>query len=396
MNNFLKNSISVAAFAAAAIMIMSCGNNIAPTPTLERWVYVPVSSSNGAAQNQTGLFRISLYTGKRDTLTNVSVERITGVAQNGIVVMEFGDNVQQKLYGKCEDGRLIPVPFPVPADSNWKYEYANPPNMTLNYAGHRLAYQVLYSPKIQNDPSLTHSKLIYFNCDKWEMTIIDLHDFIISQMASQGATNGSIDGEMFFTDQEGSAVFFSVAGYRYLNGNRILVGNQFVEWANDTLRGVGPLSPAPLPLCGFDLITQTALMISGNALSSIALPTGGQTTSSLLSSQLSNRNQFASALSELAAWGTDGIEIRNTISGSLVSKVISFNDLDFKFGQHRHNPNPGLSISPDGQWLAFTLALASDSSSVDLFAVKRDGTWLNRIGEKLKMGTPVVSDDVKN
>lgn len=395
MKNFQRIFISLIVLATITTFIISCGNNIAPNSSLERWIYIPVSTSHGAKQNQTGLFRVSSYSGRWDTLTKVSVDRITRVAQNGIVVMEFGDNLQQKLYGKCEDGRLIPVPFPEPDNVNWKYEYANPPNMTLNYVGHRLAYQVLYSPKTQNDPALTHSKLIYFNCEKWEMTIIDLHDYIISQMASHGVTNGSIEGEMFFTDQNGSGVLFTVTGYRYQNGNRIAVGHQLVEWSNDSLRTVVPFSFAPLPLCGFDLITQTALITSGNIIGT-SLSSGNQTISSISYTQLSNRNQFAAARSEMVAWGTDGIEIRNSISGSLISKVISFNDIDFKFGQHQHNTNPSLSISPDGQWIVFSLAIYVDSSFADLFVIKRDGTWLNRIGEKIILGIPVVSDDVKN
>jgi hypothetical protein len=100
--------------------------------------------------------------------------------------------------------------------------------------------------------------------------------------------------------------------------------------------------------------------------------------------------QVAATRAVAAVFGKNGIEIRNTYDGSLLSEPIAYDDLMFHNAYDTGSSDKALSISPDGEWVVFTLPRLNGGDKT-LFAIRSNGMGFTTLVPHVKCGAPVMS-----
>ncbi len=387
----------------SALMLASCSNSGAPAPAA-RWMYYPLSKSLGAAPADAGLYCYNVYADSAGRIAFASVASITAVANNGVVLLEYEDSLRQRLWGRCENGQLIPVPFPQTQDSAISYSYVIPTGITLSREGHRALYRVLRDSTANPAPTDRRPQIVYFDCAKWEMTIVDPAGLIREAMVPLGATYGRVGDFFAFTDDAGTGFLFELRGMAIVNGTESEVARQIVEWKNGLFRAVTAPAPpgreGPVACVGYCAATGRLLRAASNGadlmLSSLDCATGTEIPLSLPMRRVWHRQQIAQDRDEMAAWGVNGIEIRRVSDGGLVSLALPYAELDSRFGAHAYHDYAPLCISPDAQWIAAGIipAAKDTANNYDLFVFRRNGTDIRLVGQGLRTGVPAISGNL--
>lgn len=393
----------VLAACCCALLLSRCGNSTGPAAA-GRWMYYPLSKTLGAPAGDAGLYRYDVYGDTAGRIAFASVAVVTSVANNGVVLMEYEDSLRQRLWGRCEDGRLIPVPFPQTQDSGIAYSYIIPTGVTLSREGHRALYRVLRDSTASSDPADRRPQIVYFDCAKWEMTIVDPAMQFRAAMEPLGATYGRIGDFFAFTDDIGYGFLFELRGMKIINGSENEVARQIVEWNKGVFRPVTSPQPpgreGPAVCIGYCAAAGRLLRASSNGaeliLSSLDCATGGETPLALPMRRVWHRHQISHDRDEMAAWGVNGVELRRVSDGSLLSLSLPYTELDSRFGSHAYHDYAPLSFSPDGQWIAAGMipAAKDTANNYDLFIFRRNGTDIRRVGRGLRTGVPAISPNL--
>ncbi len=390
MKNILCVCICCATVIAVVTLFLSCGNDATSPSSLERWVYYPASTIHDADRKDCGLFRIGLYSGKREQITNAPVSQTTLIAKNGIIVMEFTDSIKQKLYGRCEDGRLIPVPLPEPDTTGWYYFFPTLGSMTLASEGHHLSYRVAYDALVGIPERIPYERLVYFDCNKWELTLVNPNILLSSLMP--GFERYGVGVGIAFGDQQAQSLLFVATGLTKYGQTYLPASEMIVEWrGGKIIPHSSLLSVRYRQIIGYDPTSKNLLISQSDGCKLRMLDNENEINLSVTPLGI------AEDRSEFIAWNQDSLALFRMSDGGSLHTIISLPSLKNMFG-YSNITTGGASISHDGGWIVFMIRpiVKDPPFTYDMFVIRRDGSQLQRIASQVRCGNPVISNDMKN
>lgn len=381
------------------LLLFACngdGDNNGPSKTKYRLIFFPVSTLDGADENQAGLYMIKTTNMSSQRLVNTSVGFTTGAGDKGTLMFEYDTGIENRLWGRCEDGSLIPVPMPEMVDGWEKMELLEMPHPNLSADGNISAYFIDLYPFDIPSPAYIASRLVVFNCSTQQMQEIDLEAFIIEAFDSIDANGGEVAGEYVLLNEDGSSAYFVLRGIRFEDAfpeeERWLV----VQWDKDGgLIALSDLLEYPVELYCFNYFTDNMVLIAqtpeGDFVQSFE-PDGEFFFNAAKEDYLSNPNQTVVPRSEMAVLSEWGVEILHPDGGNNISRVISYEEID-PSGNYEHEPNGRISISHDGKIIIFALEHKDSPGDFSLFTLDREGENLENVVSGVPMGIPVISNE---
>ncbi|MBL0175625.1 MAG: hypothetical protein IPP94_10235 [Ignavibacteria bacterium] len=404
--------------AALALLGISCDDATTPPQPVERWVYYAVRSSDGTATPRTGLFRYGLNSRRYERLASMPIDLLSGVAANGVVVMHempgssiFNPFTQTGLFGRCENGAIIPVPFPVHSDPRREYVYSIQRVFALAYNGHQAAYPVFDRPAgagAATPPDTTWKPLIVlFNCVTGTHTMVDVDAYAHNMLAPfNGGRRSLVRIYTILLSRDARTAVFEIDVFPLGSGRG---GTQTVVWRDGAFTALDSLDEDDEDgaghLEGWDETTGTVLLgreWPASVVTSRGVESGQARELPIHAQAIRTQRQFAVTRSLLVIAGDDGIELRSPVDGSLVKNVISYNTLlpdsvrAYVASPRREAIFP--TISPDGEWIACAVKL-NDTwpdpwSRVRLYVFRADGSDVRFIAQDAFLGA-AVSDEIR-
>lgn len=380
------------------VIFWGCDGPNSPEESKYRYVYYSVNSLVDDAEN--GLYRYSMTEDKTELITQKEITSISCVSQPGIVVFQEGiDDV--KHWGRCEDGSIIEVPFPND-DAYGRYEYSVPPRLALAYSGHHAVYFTDYFPNDSGEQS-QFPRLVIFNCSLWQMKIVDSIRYKVLDefgwedinIITPGIPNiaVSVDGsEVYFVlniTQKNQYAERNYCGlYKYKDGDIITL----IEPGENDLIRIKAFSES----YGLLLIKHNQDMrfidITDNKQSGEPAP--------FVEENLSNPHQVAIEANMAAVWKSDGIDIIDFFSGETIQKAVDYADIKNEYGENKYLFQRGslLSISPDGKFVVFGLALDLISIEIgyDLFVANTETGEIRKIAGPARYENVLISNKLDN
>lgn len=388
-------------FLSLALVALSC-NSTSPAPSTERWVYYSISSPDAATTARTGLWRYGINSRRYERVTSMPVLKITGVAANGVIVMMSSaariasiPDPMNTLFGRCENGSVIPVPFPAHPDPKREYALYAPGCFALAYNGHHAAYPVVDRPAGSTARDTTwKTGIVLFNCYTGNIQILAVDSFAQENFASASPLRRCmawVDGALLLSRDASSLRFNLLLGQSSIGSTGS--GIQFVLWQNGVFRLLDPsldASTAP-SLRGWDEHSGAILARldwMAPTLSVLTAVNGAWRNTQLESATLNSAGQFAVTRSRLVIAGPDGIELRSTADGSAAGTVLTYAQLfsdDVRALVTKPAEQIHLTISPDGEWIACAVSLPATwpdpQSRTRLFIFRADGSDLRFIAQ---------------
>lgn len=391
--------IIVILISLSAFLFFSCkenttkpiNNGVDSTLTQNFNVYYPMSQSQGWRPEHSGLFKFSFPNDNAvERIHAESIVHTSNVGESGILTIEF-EYVTPKYWGLCTAGNFITVPFPISDDeNNWIYKHSIPPHIELSLSGHQAVYFVSLNSTTNQDPYSNKLTMIVFDCNKWHMMKYEIRAFYLNQFADDSVNFAKPYGEYFFVNNDATKVWFVLQLINYENGNYNTMGYSICEFNNGNFSAISDFSKEEINLAGMDLKSEKIFAYVGNELK--ALSDNQFVNTTLTKENMSNPRQFARELDEMAVWTEQGISLYNPNTESLITDVISWDDIESKYPGINRQATKYLSISNDGGLIAFALDKKSDPPSFDLFAVRRNGKGLVKIVSDSPIGIPVISN----
>ncbi len=158
------------------VLFAACSDDPEGTPT-DRYVYYALTGQ--------GLHRYSIVTGIDEAISQDKVMWITEVAENGIVLFSTQSSGVRSLWGRCENGGIIPVPMPVAESPAEEYVLsATPP--TLSWKGHHAAFVVYKRPLNSVDTTQWSASVCVYDCAAQKMKVGDVSAFLRSSLVGTG------------------------------------------------------------------------------------------------------------------------------------------------------------------------------------------------------------------
>lgn len=390
----MKQLVSIISL-LAIILFVSCSDTTKPTNENFRYVYFPAGKADGAHDGETGLYRINIDNLELEHLVPTSVQHTTNVGKNGVIVIEYDDlNDERKLWGKCEDGSIVQVPFPTVDNIAYEYKLLMPPKIMLSADGHNVGYFVHYQLIDSDDPMEKELVLVKFNCSTGKMDMISLDSTLSHRFTDINANYFEPFGQYLQISKDGKKIWAVIRGSEYFEGE--ITGISYSIFLIDGLEvnALSNYSYEPIEIYSLNSISENLI---------VRLETGFKVfddLGELANIPITENNffqpyQLMTDRSEMAIWTEYGIELVNPDNGSLLKRVISFDEID-PTNELNRTPNKRLSISHDGEYIVFALPIKNDTGNYRLYIVGRGGNNLKILRDKVKLGIPVVSDILEN
>ena len=385
----LKKILIALITVSAALAFPSCKTDHGPEGAKVRYVYY-----NSAANDSTaGVFRVNIDTDVRERIFSMPVAYTTAVAENGVVLFQTAD-ASFELKGKCTTGAIVPVPFPVPDDVRFEYRFAIPPFLTLSAPGHHALYPITLTGA---NPPTSEACFALFNCSTQKMTIVNVDSAIRKILVTKQVQDVRVYGDRTLINRDGDRFWFVAAitstGTQGLDSLYCIA-----EWNAGTIHIISKPSTALLRLRGYNHFAEELFVLNetDDRISMFSISDGvmGLTTT-LSGAQLQSPLQCSTDGEHIAVWGADAIELFHTASNRLTPLVSRSDVTRLSAGGATVFKNSGrLSMSPDGEWITFALPRAENPELYNIFIVRRDGTWLQRVASNVSCSVPVISNDV--
>lgn len=368
---------------------------------------------NGEAESSMDFRRYVIDRQVDEPIASESVIWISEVAANGKVLFETKHGSTHQLWGRCETGQVLSVPMPVAADPAFEYIYGGSfhqytsafrSTTALAYDGHYAAFLSWLRPIGSTDSTTWDLQACIFDCGAWKMRTIGISDFLRSVFISEGKgfrLDGIVPSDLAISNNGEIIALELIATQKRADGDpfarrRMLLGGT-VDTMHVLLDSTSPSTAVYLNLT-FDGATGTlyAFKLDGSGTgfdcrggSRIIAPSQWRPASSAFS--LSARSGEFVCIGYSSP--TDFIKIVR-ISDGRVTPVAMTADQVAQIAPDvmtliSHLNNTGISISPDGEWLAFEGFAGAETA---LYIIRRDGTDLRRIATGTNGVRPVVSD----
>ncbi|MBN1448205.1 MAG: hypothetical protein JXA28_09770 [Bacteroidetes bacterium] len=322
------------------------------------------------------------------------VEYVTSVAENGIVLFETVPGGIARLWGRCQDGSIIPVPMPVAANAGEEYVYGHA-RAALSASGHHAAWTVYRRPNGSADSTEWIQEICRFDCGAWNMEQIDVSSWLVSAFQGSGFGPDIVRVRDVLISNDGGRVVLSIEVTDVLGQFTRKFQYMLLVWENDSLRLLQGRQQA-MDLLAFDTQCRTLYFTSAGshfavdcgegALRSVAFPTGRK---ELLSTHACSR-----ATGEFISTITDGeiLVLTRIEDGSRSVVLPNIREITMAYPEINYGLlGPWFSISPDGEWIVFPWVVDADTH---LFVIHRDGKDLHRIAQGTFHVQPVVSDEI--
>ncbi len=385
MNSMLK---AVAATVAIIVVFAGCDNPETPSASKGRVMYYAVAGNKPGAEN-VGFFGCNLENGVWSSLYAKPVVHCTQPSDNGIVLFEV-ESSEHRLFGKCENGSIIPVPFPESSDPAYLYKYAMPPLLQLGSNGHHAVYPVERVLAGIPNPSKREAALVRFNCAQWKMNLIPVDSIVLASMTHLNVTQARTSGTNILVSPDGKSVWFTAVG---LSGTSQLrtEGYALYEWTEKATRMIGDISSSPIFLEGLNERTKTILYRTNDQHRSLNLTAGWSAEFPYAGTEAIEPRQVCMYADAVVLWDERGIVARKASTGAEIYRIIDIDRLSATYGvEYLRNAANSLSISNDGKWVAFTLTQKSEPDFCDVFVVRGNGSELVRMAATRHPGTVVV------
>jgi hypothetical protein len=154
-------------------LLQGCSDDPEGTPT-DRFVYYADAA---------GLHRYCIGSATDEIVAQENIVCLTQVAENGIVLYGTESGGVRRLWGRCDNGSILPVPMPVAGSAAEDYLLAHTPP-SLSWKGHHAAFVAYRRPVGSADSSTWNATLCWFNCGEWKMTLGDISAFLRTHLAA--------------------------------------------------------------------------------------------------------------------------------------------------------------------------------------------------------------------
>ncbi len=374
-------------------MLISCGDDNSGDPKSSyRLIYYPASSQDGSSGLNSGLFFVRTDDLISSQLVPNPVVYTTGLGNNGVIVFEY-EEADNKLWGKCESGDLMPVPIPDVKEDYISRELIYPPRIRLSADEHNVAFFIKHIPQISAGLMDHYVELVIFNCQNGNTIRVPINEFARQNFDSINANGGRPYGSYVTIDKDGKTVWFVLKGIQYSGNDELNKMYSVAEWNENTgLRLISEPTRRAFEIMGMDYISKDLVIKFQNELKTIKTleQDGEEAFNNLTSEMLSNPNQMAVSKDETVCLTNYGIEIFRTDNGNLIRKVISWEEID-PSDKYDHQYTEKITFSKDAQVIVFALQYKDIQDEYTLFMVDRDGEKLVKLADKLPVGTPVIS-----
>lgn len=390
--------------AAGLLLAVGCSDTTQPAG-MERWVYYSTDS---------GVYRHELVSSRVERVTDFAASSFSRVADNGIVLVQRRSD--GALFGRCENGTVIPVPFPVHPDSRREYTLMQAPGVSwaapfaLAPDGHHGAYGVIDRRTGGTGPdSAFRSVIVLVDCSSGTMRLADVSHFAGRDDHIGYAVHSIVldrGGGTFWLNMHGGSLDAAGAFHAW--------GNYIVQWKSgqistlDSAEGsfgaiIHDIDAARREL----LVSMYVGPATGRVYELYALPVDAPARRYLpprgKAYYMPARQPVMQATGSVFVTRTESaVELRSAIDGSLIATVGSFSAL-VGSALEQYLPQGAIpcaaTVSADGEWIVCVLQLASswpDASTRNrIIAVKRDGSSVRAIAAVPAFVAPVVSGEMR-
>jgi len=333
--------------------------------------------------------RINLNTTSlnNEVILQQPVYAMTCVASNGIVLFQLTNDAEHWYWGRCEDGSIVSVPFPVPSDAKKLYKNVPNPRITLAHSGHIALFPVeLWSAALP----FPQPHLVIVNCAANTMDVLDVDAFVKQETKIRRV---EWYGENLLVNSDGSCAWMTVLATNADDSKEWLL----LQQKDGLFTTIGSARTDPMMLVGLDERNGTVLVRTGDTLMSYRAGNATPVLLNIPSSLLGSAKQFSNKRGECVVLGSSGIEIRETSTGSILRVVVSTDTLRARnlIGEFRNIW--GLQISQDGEWIAFGFIegwCGTPPVLSRLFTVRRDGKYFKEVAHVFDCTAISVSDAV--
>jgi hypothetical protein len=164
-------------FIVTVFLLQGCSDDPEGTPT-GRFVYYADAS---------GLHRYCIGNATDEIVAQGTIVCLTQVAENGIVLYGTEAGGVRRLWGRCDNGSILPVPMPVAGSAAEEYLLAGTPP-SLSWKGHHAAFVAYRRPSGSTDSTEWTATLCWFNCGEWKMTLGDISAFLRTRFSALDLT----------------------------------------------------------------------------------------------------------------------------------------------------------------------------------------------------------------
>jgi hypothetical protein len=381
---------------SAISLVQGCSDTSSPNAVFERWIYYASDSSSDGRQLP-GLYRIACSDGNTLRIDPRPIVAISGIAANGVVLFARQSNQWDNgsdnpvLFGRCENGSIIPVPFPVSSSVDSEYVSVLSPIAALAYDGHHAAYPAYLKPVAKDGFEVFKARLVLFNCASGNMRVIDIEEGIKRLYRPESIRQVWIANDWLILSQDGAKIWFT-ASIELDGGAQV---RRLLEWS-DTLRMIGPPSESELSLVGYD--DKNKILYTRRSGGLVHIPVSGNefVTTGVTPAHVTPA-QFSRASGEFAHVGFNGIEIRNAADASLERTVCTIDALNTRFQRLYEPARSRVVMSPDGEWLAFAGDITpgiGPENTCDILLMRRDGSELRRVAIGVRLSDIAISDRI--
>jgi hypothetical protein len=347
------------------------------------------TDASGAVQ------RHDLTLDKNEAVGISDVRYITSVAENGIVLFELSPDAAAVLWGRCEDGSIIPVPMPVSANATEEYIYGAA-QASLSKLGHHAAYSVFRRPNGSTDSTEWIQELCRFDCGAWKLAQIDISAFMHDELEGSGFEVDIVVVEQIMVARDGERTLCTVRISDLEASGKRRSQYMLVSWES-TGMSIVLGKTRPIEILSFDATCSTVYGMSGSDYFSIPCSGGSSSALTMEGNKLSllTRHGFASVTGEYVTSFVNGdiIALTRITDGASASVLKTVRDITAHYPEISYGAiGSWISVSPDGEWVVFPWNITEAESH--LFAVRRDGSSLRRIAQGMFQIQGVVSDEI--
>jgi hypothetical protein len=222
------------------LFAFGCTNSNEPNEPQTRTIYYLKDHSGSMA-----LFNFNTDENMPELMSMKNIKNSTMVAENGrLVLLEENDYKNVSFYGVCE-GNLIEVPMPDDISNEYETAYYNIDvkdyPMQIDNEGHNFIFMTFF--KQPESDLMLFPILARFNCEKWEMNIINFKNDFLNRLDKE--IESIFPNPNIIINKSGE-IFFSV-----LIKHNNISKNLICKIVNEKLQNIYFInSPSPIRLLG--------------------------------------------------------------------------------------------------------------------------------------------------
>ena len=304
------------------------------------------------------------------------------------------------LFDLCENGSVVPVPFPVHRDTRYEYvldadRSRGLPAFNIAYGGHYAAYAVIAKPIASpSRDSSWHEVLVRVNCAQGTLTLVDL-DASLRNIGGNGAADRVLLFDGIALSKDGTRMY---AGVDRQEGNT-LVDHRLLLWDDGILKTMH-VSAGALPYSVRGIIGAHDVVLAQGLSNMLFWMAADATTPTELPGMygaVRRPGQSAAAGILVVTAGEEAIEFRSPVDGSEIGARIPYSAF-VPESLRAIAASYQVSVSADAQWIGCTVRLndswADPASACRVYVMRADGSDARYIARTPNSEAPAISGEL--